>query len=222
MTRLSLDKMAINTGKNSKKAEYFPHFLGRKPFRGWKLVVAVLIFGCGLTGCSATKNTTATARSTWEQLLLSQSLERTLHSATIPLKPGVSVGVEAVGLTGDKDFARDLVAGWLREKGLHVVTEAPKYLIRIILHSFGTEQSESFMGVPEIQSTFIPFALPELAFYKAVKQRGYTRLNLEVSDKKSGALIAASPVYEGDVYFNQTVFLLMFGTSSTDIVPPPL
>ena len=222
MTCFSLDRTAMSNEKNSETPEYSHDRLGTKTSRAWKLVIAVLIFGFGLAGCSATKNTTATARSTWEQLLLSQSLQRSLSSATMPLKPGVSVGVEAVGLTGDKDFARDLVSGWLREKGLRVGAEAPTYLIRVILHAFGTEQSESFVGVPEIQSTIIPFALPELSFYKAIKQRGYTRLNLEVSDKKSGALIDFSPIYEGNVYFNQTVFLLMFGTSSTDIVPPPL
>lgn len=222
MACLFFDRTAGFDAKNSNTRKNSHSTLDWTHSTTWKLVIAVLIFGFGLAGCSATQRTTTTARSTWEQLLLSQSLQRTLNSAKIPLNPGVTVGIEAVGLTGDKDFARDLVAGWLREKGLHVGAEAPKYLIRIILHAFGTEQSESFVGIPAIQSTIIPFALPELSFYKAVKQRGYTRLNLEVSDKKSGALIDSSPVYEGDVYFNQTTFLLMFGHSSTDIVPPPL
>ena len=193
------------------------------PTKIWYLGIACMVLiNFGLSGCSATQNTTTTARSTWEQLLLSQSLQRTLGSATIPLKPGETVNVEAIGLTGDKDFARELVVGWLRQKGLQVQTEAPQYLIRVILHSFGTEQSQTFFGIPAIQSTIIPFSLPELSIYKDVKQRGYTRLNLEVSDKKSGALIASSPVYEGDIYFNQLTYLFIFGHSSTDVVPPPI
>ena len=175
-----------------------------------------------LSGCSQTQNTTTTARSTWEQLLLSQSLQRSLSSATIPLNPGETVAVEAVGLTGDKDFAQSMVVSWLRQQGLYVRDEESTYLVRIILHAFGTEQSQSFFGVPAIQSTIIPFALPELSLYKAVRQRGYSRLSLEVSDKKSGILIASSPVYEGDVYFNQITFLLALGYNSTDIVPPPI
>jgi len=210
-------------GRNSKTQKHSHWFLLRIHPKTRHFCIAVLIFiGFVLVGCSGTQKRTTTARSTLEQLLLSQSLQRSLNSATIPLHPGVSVGVEAVGLTSDKSFARDLVRGWLQEKGLHVGAEAPKYLIRIILHAFGTEQSEFFVGVPKIQSTVIPFALPELSFYKAIKQRGYTRLNIEVSDKKSGALIASSPVYEGDVYFNHTTLLLIFNHSSTDIVPPPL
>ena len=81
--------------------------------------ISSLIFflSCSVVGCSATQKTTTTARSTWEQLLLSQSLQRSLSSATMPLKPGVSVGVEAVGLTGDKDFARGLVIRVVARKG---------------------------------------------------------------------------------------------------------
>lgn len=189
----------------------------------WFLSVAfVALMGFSFTGCAGTTQTTNTSRSTWEQLLLTQSFQRTLRSATIPLDPGASVSVEAVGLTADKDFAKNLLEQWLRQKGLHVGTEAPKYLIRVVLHAFGTEQSDSFVGIPEIQSTIIPFALPELSIYKSVKLRGYTRLNLEVSNKKTGSLISISPVYEEDVYFNQYVFLLAFGYESTDIVPPPL
>lgn len=189
----------------------------------WYLILGlVVLMSFGYSGCAGTKQTTNTGRSTWEQLLLSESLHRTLHSATIPLNPGESVSVEAVGLTDDKGFAKELVVQWLREKGLNVGTEAPKYLIRVILHAFGTEQSDAFVGIPEIQSTVIPFALPELAIYKAVKQRGYTRLRLEVSDKSTGSLIASSPIYEDDVYFNQYVLFFAFGYSSTDVVPPPL
>ena len=185
-------------------------------------LILVILIGISFSGCAGTRQTTNTGRSTWEQLLLSQSLQRALYPANVPLSLGESVSVEAVGLTDDKDFAKELVVQWLREKGLQVGTEAPKYLIRVILHAFGTEQTDAFVGIPEIQSTIIPFALPELSFYKAVRQRGYSRLILEVSDKKSGALIASSPIYEDDVYFNQYVFLLAFGYTSTDIVPPPL
>jgi len=191
--------------------------------KAWHLCSAfVVLIGLVFSGCSSSPQTTNTPRSTLEQLLLSQSLERTLRAASIPFVPGESVSVEAVGLTGDKDFAKELVVHWLRQKGLRVGTEAPKYLIRVVLHAFGTEQSVTFFGIPAIQSTIIPFALPELAIYKAIKQRGYTRLFLEVSDKKSGALIASSPAFEDDVYYNQYVFLFIFTNDSTDIVPPPL
>lgn len=185
-------------------------------------VALVAMMGVSFSGCAGTTQTSNTGRTTWEQLLLSNSLQRTLGEASIPLNPGESVSVEAVGLTDDKAYAQELVVQWLRQKGLHVGTEAPTYLIRVILHAFGTEQSDSFVGIPEIQSTIIPFALPELSIYKSVKQRGYARLNLEVSDKKSGSLIASSPIFEDDVYFNQYVILFAFGFSSTDIVPPPL
>lgn len=190
--------------------------------RSWHVSIMLAFIALVLSSCSGMQTTTNTDRSTWEQLLLSQSLTRTLDSARIPLDPGASVSVKTAGLTDDKDFAQDLVVGWLREKGLQVQSEDGTYLIRVILHAFGTEQSESFVGLPAIESTIIPIALPELSLYKATKQRGYSRLQLEISDTKNGALIASSPIYEDDVYFNQYIFLLAFGRTSTDISPPPL
>ncbi|GJL51762.1 MAG: hypothetical protein NPIRA01_29890 [Nitrospirales bacterium] len=190
--------------------------------RSFRLPIMLALIALSLSSCTGMQTTTNTDRTTWEQLLLSQSLERTLDSARIPLDPGASVSVKTAGLTDDKDFAQELVVGWLREKGLQVQSEDGTYLIRVILHAFGTEQSESFVGLPAIESTIIPIALPELSLYKATKQRGYSRLQLEISDTKSGALIASSPIYEDDVYFNQYIFLLAFGRTSTDISPPPL
>ncbi|UCE64303.1 MAG: hypothetical protein JSU59_03945 [Nitrospirota bacterium] len=191
--------------------------------RLWNLSLAFLVlFGLMLTGCTTSPKTTDTARSTMEQLLLAQALERTLVDARMPIDPAESVAVEAVGLTGDAGYAKSIVEEWLRKKGLLVGGEAPKYLVRVILQAFGTQNVETFIGIPPIQSTFIPLATPELAIYKNINQRGYARLNLEVSDKKTGALVAVSPVFEDEVFFEDVVWLFLFEFKNTDIVPPPL
>ena len=209
---------------SASKLQTRPHFsfLGVCTKTGYLCMAFLALMGLVFSGCSTSPKTTDTPRSTMEQLLLSQSLERTLSSASIPFSPGEPVSVEAVGLTDDKEFAKSIVEEWLRKKGLQVGTEAPKYLVRVILQAFGTDNSETFFGVPPIQSTIIPFATPELAIYKDVQQRGYVRLNLEVSDKKTGSLIALSPVFEEEVYYNQYVWLFLFSYKSTDILPPPL
>jgi len=198
----------------------FGSFAGGKT---WPLSLALVVFiGLVFSGCSTSPKTTDTARSTMEQLLLAQALERTLVDVRMPFDPAESVVVEAVGLTGDTAYAKSLVEEWLRKKGLHVGGEAPKYLVRVILHAFGTQNTETFFGIPPIQSTFIPLATPELAVYKNIEQKGYARLNLEVSDKKTGALVAVSPIFEDEVYYNQRVYLFLFSFKDTDIVPPPL
>ena len=191
--------------------------------RLWNLSLALLVlFGFMFTGCTTSPKTTDTARSTMEQLLLAQALERTLVDARMPIDPAESVAVEAVGLTGDAGYAKSIVEEWLRKKGLHVGGEAPKYLVRVILQAFGTQNTETFIGIPPIQGGFIPLATPELAIYKNIHQKGYARLNLEVSDKKTGALVAVSPVFEDEVFYEDVVWLFLIGFKNTDIVPPPL
>ena len=83
------------------------------------LALLVLV-GSMLTGCTTSPKTTDSARSTMEQLLLAQALERTLVDARMPIDPAESVAVEAVGLTGDTGYAKSIVEEWLRKKGLHV------------------------------------------------------------------------------------------------------
>ena len=189
----------------------------------WPQSLALLVlFSLMFTACTTSPKTTDTARSTMEQLLLAQALERTLVDARMPIDPAESVAVEAVGLTGDAGYAKSIVEEWLRKKGLHVGGEAPNYLVRVILQAFGTQNTETFVGIPPIQGGFIPLATPELAIYKNIHQKGYARLNLEVSDKKTGALVAVSPVFEDEVFYEDVVWLFLIGFKNTDIVPPPL
>lgn len=184
-------------------------------------LLLLAITACLLAGCSTSRQVSNTARTTVEQLLISQSIERSLSNASLSLAPGEEVLVETATLSGDGEFAKQIVTGWLRERGLLVKGADAPYRIRVVLHAFGTNQRETFFGIPPIQSFVLPISTPELSFYKAIHQRGYTRLHMEISDTQSGQLQEATDTYEGDVYFSRYTFLLVFSTDSTDLVPPP-
>lgn len=185
----------------------------------WSLLLALAVGP--FAACAVSHLVTQTPRTPVEQLLLAQSIERSLSSASIPLRQGETVALETFGLTGDKDFAQAIVSGWLGRQGLQLNPETATYRVRLILHALGTEKHDSTFGIPPIQSVLIPIALPELNFYKVTRQRGYARVQLDVMEKSSGRLLTSTPVYEGDVYYNQYTILLWFSFDSTDLIPPP-
>lgn len=180
------------------------------------VVVAAL-----LAGCSTSRTFTGSPRTTIEQLLISQSIERSLADARLSLVPGTEVMVETATLSGDGAFANKVITGWLRKRGLLVKSSDAPYHIQVVLHGLGTEQLQSFFGIPPIQSSLIPVSLPELSFYKSVEEQGYARFHLEISDQKSGQLVEATDIYEGQVSYTRYTYLLVFSSTSTDIVPPP-
>jgi hypothetical protein len=190
---------------------------------GWVLIG--LLLSLTLSACSLAYKNSNTSRTPVEQLLLSQSLERSLTDAIPPTPPGQTVVVEVGSLSADEKFAGSLIERWLVREGLLLPKDKDgkeALLVRVTLLAFGTEQEETFFGIPAIQSSLIPVSLPELAFYKAVRQRGYARLSMDILDKKTGQFLRSTPLYEGDTHFNQYTVLLLFSFRSTDLLPPPL
>jgi hypothetical protein len=185
-------------------------------------VVPLLCLVLSVSACSTTRELSSTPRSPVEQLLITQSIVRSLDVVALPLLPGDTVALETVGMTDDKNFGRDVIAGWLGRRGVFVGGGEPVYSIRIIWHTLGAEKSETFFGMPPIQSTLLPFATPELSFYKATRLRGYTRCSLDIVEKKTGQLLASTPLTEADVHFSRYTVLLVFVFDSTDMMPPPL
>lgn len=193
-----------------------------KPRRGFAWSVAVVMWGLSLAGCSLTYETTKTARSPTEQLLLTQSLQRGLTDAVLPIPPGQSIAVETVGLTADQAFVTAVIEKWLSHRGLNLPKDGKESLMaKVTLEAFGTLQDQTFFGIPQISGGLIPIAVPELAFYKALRQRSLARFSIDFIDKKTGRLIRTTPVYEGDAFYNQFTYLLAFNTRETDLLPPP-
>jgi hypothetical protein len=186
----------------------------------WFLAVAMC--GLSLSGCSSTHETTKTPRAPMEQLLLTQSLQRGLVDAVLPIQPGQSIAVETVGLTADQAFVTALIEKWLSRHGLNLPKDGKESLIaRVTLDAFGTIQDLTFFGVPQISGGLLPIAIPELAFYKVLRQQGIARFSIDFLDKQTGRLVRSTPVYEGDAYFNQFTVLLVVNFRDTDLLPPP-
>lgn len=193
-----------------------------RPWIGCAWFLIGIMWSLFLSGCSSTYETTKSARSPTEQLLLAQSLERGLIDAVLPIAPGRSVAVETVGLTGDQAFVTALIEKWLSREGLNLPKDGKESLTaRVTLDAFGTLQDLTFVGIPQISGGLLPIAVPELAFYKAQRQRGLARFSIDFIDKKTGRLIRSTPLYEGDAFYNQYTVMLAINFRDTDLLPPP-
>lgn len=179
-------------------------------------------FILGLTGCSVTRSISQTERTFLEQVLITQSIKSSLEHAEISLPASSSVQVVTAGLTDDRYFATEIFKGWLGQQGYRVLEENADYEIRVIWHGLGTGHNEFFFGIPPINSTFIPFATPELSLYKAVRDDAMARLSINILKKENGQFISSTPAYEGDAYYDVKTLLFGFTFESTNLASPLL
>jgi hypothetical protein len=159
-----------------------------------------------------------------EQLLLSQAIERSLVDLQVPTLEGAAVFMEIEGLPPDLSYVKTMVAEQLGLQNIKLKDskEKAQYLAKVIVHSLGTEQGKTLFGMPEVtQAGIFPFALPELALYKEVRQKGYARLSLNIFDMANGKLVKSIPWRAGSAYYDFYTVLFWFTFPATDLVLPP-
>lgn len=196
------------------------HQLGN---RALTLAVLFGIWVVLLSGCAATRQTSTPLRTAIEQLLLSQALQRTLPEVNLPLPENSAVFLEAVGLTRDyipdQEYVRQAIALQLAKQGFRLAQreEEAMYRIKILLQTFGTEQGVVFVGLPQVQSVLLPFALPEISLYKDLHQTGHVRWALTVFERATGRLISSSPWHAASTYYNHYTVLILVTFRLTDL-----
>ncbi|ALA59119.1 hypothetical protein [Nitrospira moscoviensis] len=188
----------------------------------------VPVLALAVLGCNMTSGLVSSPRTPTEQLLLTQSLLRSLDQISLPLFPGATVTIDTAwppthaDFGGDLTFAASVLTSWFAQQGAVIGGAAPTYRVRVLLHAFGLEKQDVFFGIPPIQSLLIPFALPELTLYRNVRNRGYTRLSIEIADAASGRLVGAPSVAEATVSHQRYTLLFLLSWQTTDLMPPPL
>jgi hypothetical protein len=186
------------------------------------LSMGVIVCMALLAGCSLSQDQSKTPRTGIEQLLLSQALERSLAPLSLPLPDGATIMVDAVALSGDGAFARKVIENRLVRLGFRIPKDSADaaYQAHVVVQSFGTEQGETFFGIPPIQSMLFPISVPELAFYKNVHQQAMVRLSFDVHHAATGQYLTSTPWYEGMTFNNGYTWLLVFGSQRTDLLLP--
>jgi hypothetical protein len=183
------------------------------------LVICALSLTALVSGCAAQRTLTQTPRSATEQLLLSAAAERSATQIVSPDVQGTRVYLEVTGLTKDAEFARDTVANELQARGAVIVTEATKatHTVRIVVQALGTDQTESFFGVPAM-SGIIP--IPEIVLFKRNRQTARSRLRFTVIDARTGQTVGQAQEVEGRTVFTRLA-ILAFAFEWSDVVDLP-
>ena len=181
----------------------------------------------GIAGCAMPREITKTPRSAIEQLLLGEALTRSLFDLALPVPhedplfmevTGLSLGllvssglnnpsgtIGAIAPSMDLIFIKDVIGSQLGSMGHRVVKneQDARYLIQVVVESFGTNQSSSFFGLPAIQSVIIPFSLPQLALYQNLSQVGFIRYSLNVIERATGRTSFSTPWYQHTTFHDQ-------------------
>jgi hypothetical protein len=126
-------------------------------------------------------------------------------------------------MSPDLGMMRGFVEGRLAELGYAPVErkEDASLWIRVLVLSLGTDQGQSFFGIPAIQSVVIPFATPPLTIYEAQRQIAYVRYRLQIYDARTGKWQVPNHWYDGLAYYNQYTLLFFITFRGTDIPQAP-
>jgi hypothetical protein len=188
------------------------------------LFLVCLGLGPVLSGCSSKTLLTPPKQTVNEQLLLDQSLEKTLSNASLPLLPGKAVAVEVASLgdAASQAYVLAAVTRWLGQQGFRVPNDKQEtYLLRVMVHSFASNVGETFSGMPPITGGLFPIATPELAVSKSQTQGALTRLSMDIYERGSGRLLMTTPNYEGYAYLKDSVILFAIPKRSTNLSSIP-
>ena len=188
---------------------------------GWMLaVIAMLPLLILSTGCSAKRTLSQTPRTGIEQRLLAGSVERAAIQLEGPDFEDSHVYLEVTGFTQDAAFAREAVASELQTRGAAIVSDPKQaeYVVKVLVQTFGTDRTDRFLGIPEMNSFLFP--IPELTLFGWIRQTGVSRLHVTIADARTGRLIGRVEKLSGETVFNRvTIFPVTF--EATDFNDPP-
>lgn len=186
-------------------------------------VVGILLV-LPLTGCGTTK-TSNTTRTATEQLLLTNSVDRTMNQLDLTALAGRKVffDKEYIANSTDEKYLLSSLRQRIMSSGaiLQESKADAEYILEVRIGAFGTDQNDLLVGISE---TSTPTALtggvtiPEVSIIKRVDQKAVLKMHLFVIHRESGKIVwqsgellqrsaaksmwvlGAGPIQSGDIY----------------------
>lgn len=179
-------------------------------------LLAVLLGGCSLASSIGT-----TAPTGISQQLLIRSLERALSDLDLSHLGGDPVGLEVTVHAGNEAFVRDFVTTWMKAHGVRVGGDAPSQKLKMFVSVYGTDRDQTLIGVPAFQAPVVNVPIPELAFFKWVRNRGQAELRLWAFDARGNSVVDAPAPGIGRAKYDDFTVLLLIGFTRSDVDQRP-
>ncbi|HYB69538.1 MAG TPA: hypothetical protein VEH80_02640 [Candidatus Bathyarchaeia archaeon] len=179
-------------------------------------LVGFLLGGCSLASQIGTTNPTGIT-----QQLMTRSLERALGSLDVERLKGHPVGLEVAVQAGNENFVKDFTATWLRAHGLQVTSDSPEMKLKLFVSVYGTDRDQTLIGIPAFQAPVVNMPVPELAFFKWVRNRGQAELRLWAFNNKGDVVMDAPGPGLGHAKYDDFTILLFIGFSLSDVDKRP-
>ena len=174
-----------------------------------------------LGGCSLASSIGATAPTGISQQLLIRSLERALADLDLTRLRGGPVVLEVTVHAGNEAFVKDFVTSWMKAHGVRVGGDAPSLKLKMFVSVYGTDRDQTLIGVPAFQAPVVNVPVPELAFFKWVRNRGQAELRLWAFDAKGDTVVDAPAPGIGRAKYDDFTVLLFIGFTRSDVDQRP-
>lgn len=173
----------------------------------------------GVAGCSAERVINNTPRTAMQQLVVTESADRAVRRIQWPKLRGRRIFVETASpaAADDQAYLRKAVAAQLGYGGAMVVEDRAQaeFVATVFAGSLGTEQSSKFVGIPSMQSVLLPVPFPEIAIYKSLRQSGFAKVEVVITEPATGRVIYRDGPESAESYWTEFTVLL-FGFYRTD------
>lgn len=194
-----------------------------KNTRMWNILVILVsvLLSILIIGCTSVR-ITMTPRSSLEQQLLVQGLERAMAQINIDRFKGKRVALELVGLTKDDlPFTKEFVRIWMAKHGIRIDQDQKEIdlILKVFARVLAVDQSETLFGTPEFFLLGIP--IPAIVIYRNIRNRGRADLQIYAWDERSEMLVDELPIGIGETKYDQYTILFIISWTSTDLDKKP-
>ena len=163
---------------------------------------AGVVVTLGFSGCTTIKTTT-TARTATEQLLLSTAADHAIHDIGLQMFAGRRVFLDESHFDSyDSKYVLGTIRDALSRAGARLWEPASNSDVIVEARSgaFAIDESDTLFGIPAMALPIPlsgPLETPEIAFYKASKQRSLAKFALTAYSRQGAAHIYSSGPLDG-------------------------
>jgi len=155
------------------------------------------------------------------QLLIVRSLDRAIAQLDLSRLAGRRVDLELVAQAGNLAFAKEVMKERLRERGVHLSSDAPEIKLVVLATVLGTDRGETLVGSPAMQLPIVSLPAPEIALFKWIRHRGLVELEVEALEPGSGDLMAKLGPEIGRAKHDDFTILIAINFTVSDVDDQP-